>query len=286
MAVKKIDYEKFKSTFIHSETHKIDYDIYDGKTTLLSEYNRLKEKEMVVTYTNQACFGSTLSFMYSEKKFNIKYTLAVDPKASKGSDRIPLLEPIEIKKWFQITRKCKFIPKSVRFFSKQKDNQFIILNLKEQPVSTFYMYLVMFRYVREDPGLVRAFVHLVDEVGVDPYVAMAAVHRFCTNTLGHSAIDHVRTYAESMSGINENNKFRLDIARKLYLYVNNPGKYDTRGVEIRVPYNLHTTINNVNAHVGSFEIPLHKITHKNATLFVYEKDSEKATELYREMMEK
>jgi len=226
--------------------------------------------------------------MRKSGKYNVKYDVIRDPKARIGSPRWPVLEPIEVKKWFQITRKAHLLPKSVRFFSKNS-SQYIVLNMKEWPLSLSYMFLVVFRYLREDTGLIRAFVHLVDEVGVDPYAAFVAVHRWCTNMTGHSALPKVRNYLEGASG---NASFDLALARKVRKFVNDPWKYDERDVEDpRYSYSLHKTIDSVPTGIKGVDrdmnvapAPLSKITHPKITPFVYEEDSDVAKKLYEEII--
>lgn len=274
-----IDPEKFNTRFRHAETHRIDYTIYSGKTTLLSEFNRAKDKK---TYHNAACFGSMLQYMRTSGRYNVKYVVKPDPNAG-TTKYIPMLTPIEIKKWFQITRLYRLLPKNVRFFSKNSF-QHIIVNMKEWPISLSYMFLVVFRYVREDPGLVRAIVHLVDEVGIDPYAAFVVAHRCCTNTIGHSVLKDVRGY---LSEIKADSTFDLALARKLRKFVNDPWKYDKRDVTRPYNYRLQTTIEEIPAGLNQrYKAPVlvSKIRHPKITQFVYEKDPKKANKLYNEII--
>lgn len=276
----KINPKKFNNRFQHSETHRIDYTIYKGETVLLSEFNKAKNKR---TFTKAACFGSMLSHMRESGRYNVKYDVIRDPNATHDGF-IPILEPIEVKKWFQITRKYRLLPKSIRFFSKNT-SQYIILNMKEWPISLSYMFLVIFRYVREDPGLVRAFVHLVDEVGIDPYAAFVAVHKCCTGTVGHSVLRQVRDY---MGTTMDKAKFDLAIARRVRKFVNDPWRYDDRDITKQHPYNLQNTIDSVSAGIrdtNTAEIPVKKITHPKITPFVYEEDPDMAAELYKEIVD-
>jgi len=70
-----------------------------------------------------------------------------------------------------------------------------VVNLDTVSYNRLYMYLTAARYIQEMPAFVRAMVHLVDEVGIDFFIAFSIASTWCAHNTGHHIINVGRTYS-------------------------------------------------------------------------------------------
>jgi len=238
-----MDTSALSTKYAHSNTHSIGYELYQAKSTLLADYHRAKKNKRCELKTG-ACFAGL--FREKNPSFNkVRYVAEKDPKMTEENKVNPMLTMDEVRAWIALNRRWKMLPRSVKFSSKKWEQQ-LIVDLEKQPVNMTYLYLSVFRYLREDSGFVRAFVKLVKEQKVNHYIAMVIVHRYCHTFSGHSILSEVRGYIEKPP--TKDSTFDLKMARRLRLFVKDPWKYDKRSsMESQVgnPFNLQNTIGQI-----------------------------------------
>jgi len=220
-----------------------------AKSTLVADYNAVKGHKTDYKKITGACFASL--FRENTSHFSkVRYVAEQDSKAI--SKICPVLEMSEIKNWIVMNRRWKMLPRSARFSYRRWDQQ-LIIDFSKCPVNLVYLYLTIFRYLREDPGIVRAVTKLVMEQNVNPYIAMVLVHHYCQDFIGHSVLPITRGYITSRAGLTGEETFDLAMARQLRLFVNNPWEYDKRPANKQYGFNafsLHSMLNTIPVPVG------------------------------------
>ena len=123
-------------------------------------------------------------------------------------------------------------------------NGVFIIDLKSLTPSLLYVYLSTIRNIREDPGLPKSVIYLVDELGMNFYLAYTFASGVVISTTGHHIMGGRRygmaNSSKSMTSdeIKEKIKIPLQSAIGLQRLVNDPQKYDDRDI-LKVGYNFN-----------------------------------------------
>jgi len=267
--------------FKHSTTHRIDYELYKAKTTLMSDYHKAKAlgKSYYLRIQNTACFGSMPGHAKSIQATKIRYVAKQDPKANNQLIGTPKLSIEEVRHWIYVNRKYGMLPRAVRFTSRHWEQQ-IVVDLEETPMNLVYFYLTMFRYLREDSGVVKIFVHLTKNKGVNPYVALVIANKTACDFVGHSVLPVVKGYMAN--ALNESSRFEVHMAAQLREFVAHTEKYSKNTIlKSATGFRLHSTlsgirIDNLEAEIKFADSPL-------ITEFVMTDDVERRNVLWGEI---
>lgn len=216
--------DKFVNTeFRHSTHHKIDYSVYVGTSASMSAYHTAKEHKEIV---DTACFGSLSPHAHMETcpfKTSVFIVYEAVQETDKPTKSYPVLTDSEGRAWTELCRRNKLLPRTARWLAGSRENpgrQKIILNLSTTYMSLAYFYLTMCRYFREDPGIVRATVYLVNTKKIDPFIALVIAHQVCTDYASHSVLPCVRGYFSP-----ERLCVDLSAAASVYEFVTHPSEY-------------------------------------------------------------
>ena len=221
MAQRKIDVEKVSPKYKHTVNHHVDYYLYNTKK---------KDIEMPEDTPGKHCTGVCFSGL-------IRYYRGEEPRPNRllyvmKDDKNNLQLTLEEKRDFvKLSHKYSLLPKYFKYEWVGEDKvSRIVLDITDISPSLLYAYLCNFRYIREDPGFVRALVYLVNTRKMDFYVAYILASKVCLSHGGHTVVRPIRNYMEKVS--NPNN-IKLSVARMagVHRYFNDPKKYDKRSLE-------------------------------------------------------
>lgn len=280
-----INMTEFKGAtkYRHLTTHKISYELYDAKTTLMRDYHvAKKKKEGYLEIKDVACFGNLPGKTRSLGATKVRYVVEEDPAVEKEHAHFPKLTLTEVRDWLRINRKFGLLPKSVRWVPGNGYKQQIILDMTRYPLNLVYFYLALFRYLREDTGVVKTFLQLVKGYNINPYVALVAANVMSCDFKGHSVLPGVRSYLipDNIQSIT----FPVTDARKLRLFVTNATRYTKhKAKDPNAFFYLHSTINSINIDLPSASIPIRHADNYLVSKFVMSYDKDEVTKCYNSM---
>lgn len=204
------------------------------------------------TYGN-VCFSGLLTQIISKKANRMYYTVeTVLPSPSK-SNYPPILTPEERIKWLVLAKEHKLLPKYINedsFTGGKSINDTakatFILDLKDLTASMLYVYLSTIRNIREDPGLPKAVLYLVNELGMNFYLAYVFASSIVLSSCGHHILNTQRSYGafkqmyDNRAGytyapltstqMNEKIETSVGTAIGIQRLANNPNKYDKSSI--------------------------------------------------------
>lgn len=221
MARAKISETKVSPKYNHTKNHHVDYYLYKVKKAGV-----VLPEDKPGQHCSGYCFSGLMRCYRKavEKPNRLLYIMPDD----NGNIKLTLKEKREFAK---LSRKHGLLPKYFKYEWIGKDRvSKIVLDLKDLPMSLIYAYLCNFRYIREDPGFVRALVYLVNTRKMNFYVAYVLASRICLSHGGHAVIEPIRPY---MDKTGDPNNISLNVSRMvaLYRYLRNPKKYDKRTLD-------------------------------------------------------
>ena len=137
-----------------------------------------------------------------------------------------------------------------------------ILDIKGLTASMLYVYLSTIRNIREDPGLPKAVLYLVNELGMNFYLAYVFASSIVLSSTGHHILNTQRDYGafkqvyDSKAGyaytpitstqINETIKTSIATAIGIQRMVNDPNKYDKSNITKKAGYfSCNSTIHGI-----------------------------------------
>jgi hypothetical protein len=163
--------------------------------------------------TNWVCFSGLTDRLARGEANRLYDKLEIMTAASAGRGGKFLLDAKGRSDWLSLAKKHNLLPpyinenaiidvpknkqKSVRFEGESTTaaamGEFII-NLEGLSPAVLYVYLSTLRNLREDPGLPRAVLYLVNELGMNFYAAYVFASQVVMNTTGHHIINEHRHY--------------------------------------------------------------------------------------------
>jgi len=218
----------------HTSNHLVDYYLYKTKKPLQMPKGKPGD------HGTGVCFSSLLSNIRNRDKTpnRVLYIMEDDDD---GNLLDPPLSIKEKKEFIKISRKHQLLPDYVKYdWIGENGVSRIVLDISDMSPSLLYAYLCHFRYIREDPGFVRALVYLVNTKKMDFYIAYALAHRVCLAWGGHTVLDYLISYPDT----NDPNSMSLNLrfAAGTYRYFNDPKKYDDRVITQGGNFNCQSTI--------------------------------------------
>jgi len=127
-----------------------------------------------------------------------------------------------------MAKKNKLLP-SYFNLSAAEDGIFV-LDISDISPSLLFCYLATFRFIREDPGFVRAMIYLVKTLEINFYAAFVLATRVCLTQGAHSIVSGIRPYMDRAKDV-EKVSIKLSEIVGLRRFVRNPKKYDERPLE-------------------------------------------------------
>jgi len=161
------------------------------------------------------CFSGLIQKIIDTKEANrMYYKLEVaKPNESNPASQF-VLTPEERSGWLSLAKKYKLLPPYVnenaiedipKKDQKLDNNSMVshstaiasgefIIDLEGLSPAMLYIYLSTIRNIREDPGLPRAVLYLVNEIGMDFFAAYVFSSLVTLNSTGHHILDVYRPY--------------------------------------------------------------------------------------------
>lgn len=257
---KLIDYAKLKSStsvineakyqlFRDENDPFVDVETIDEKLVRKSnsegESVNIKGAKPLLMFTdarNDICFGRLLNEMSpgsasSKNKINRMWYRVNVFDTSITEDMVL--------KWVQIGMDSKMIPDSFEILqikrekpgeeSKEHYVLTVTNNIQELSAPIFYLGASFLRCLREKPNVVVAGIHLMGDLGLDPYVSFVFLHKYCITGSGHMPVNVETSYGEKVEkGTIKNIKVDagliIGLRRLIFSYKNDEdkmGKADT-----------------------------------------------------------
>lgn len=214
-AVRKIDTDKVNFNYKHTHNYSVEYYVYKARDGRVIDMPAPEKRGKAIT---GVCFSDLLRTIRSRPgRYNrVLYTMCDDGNNIK-------LTIIEKEKWINMARKNKFLPRYVRSTCATESGGNLVLKLNDIQPSLLYLYLTVFRHIRDDPGLVKCMIHLVDECKMDFYLAYTVSCRLCVTNSGHSIMGYTKRYMEK----GDINKLNVNVSYALALnkFINNVKQY-------------------------------------------------------------
>jgi len=215
-----IDEEKVSFDCRHTSNHAVKYCVYydKRKRVYIPEDPTI---EFRAKMHSGVCFSGLVPLIKRQKVApNRLYAVIKDDK--KNAIQLSLNEK---EAWVNMAIRNKMLPP---YFSLEAARTGIfVLDISDIPPSLVYCYFATFRFIREDPGFVRAMVYMVDELEINFYAAFVLATRVCLTQRGHSITSGVRPYMDKAKDV-ERVSIRLSEIVGLRRFVRNPKKYDQR----------------------------------------------------------
>lgn len=236
-----IDDEIVSLKYRHTSNHKVKYCVYYdgkkyGKKNIYVPKNPVKEfkTEMI----NGICFSGLLraieDMSFDGKRANRFYAVIM------STHKIGLTLK-EKKSWVKIAKRNRLLPPYFGLNTAKNDT--FVLDLTDLTPSLLYCYFSTFRFIREDPGFVRAMVYLVEELKIDFFMAFVFATRICMTHIGHSVVKGVKTYPYTEEGNIEKVPLQVSSMIGLRRFIRNPKKYDERTVHLKDTHKYSSNYN-------------------------------------------
>lgn len=175
------------------------------------------------------CFADLLSRLHKNKKCKGSKCYNRIYYKIKSVSKNVILKKDEKIKYIKLAKEHKFLPNYVDEGLAAIDN-ILVLKLDNLVQAQLYMYLCIYRFLQEDPGVVRSMVHLVDR-GIDYYAAYVIACRVALNYSVHNFVQTTRLYGEGSDDyVNTTNNIPLSTVIAVRRFSDNPQKYDDASV--------------------------------------------------------
>jgi len=221
------------------------------------------------TVRTDVCFSDLLNQIVEREANRMYYTINTVLPSSSKKNYPPILSPEERIKWLALAKEHKLLPEYIN------ENSFIngkppsktakatfILDLTDLTASMLYIYLSTIRNIREDPGLPKAVLYLVDKFDMNFYLAYVFASSIVISSTGHHILNTQRAYgtfkqrASDMYGstyepltspqINKTIETSIGTAIGIQRLVNDPNKYDKSNVTKKSGrFSCNTTIHGI-----------------------------------------
>jgi len=245
-----VDNKKVNSACRHLN-NKVNYALFKSDEDPAVVPENVRKRYPKAEVHGSVCFSGLLGFITGSKANRLYDTLEVmDPKSVPNNPEV-LLKPEERSAWISLAKKYKMLPPYIdenaiidlppkkRVSSKAGcyENSTItaaignfVIDLVGLSPTVLYIYLSTLRNIREDPGLPRAVLHLVNELGMNFYAAYVFASKVVLDCTGHHVISVQRPYGMVKNVYD----------KKTNRYTTTPLDINTIGEEINIP--LHVAI--------------------------------------------
>jgi len=150
--------------------------------------------------------------------------------------------------WLSISKKNKMLPRYIAPTKAVTDNE-LNVTFKLRSVANMqqlYIYLATVRYAKEDPGLVKIVLHLVNDLNIDYFLALCVGTYHAASQKGHNILPLSAGYPAPKK-IDENN-YDITYARYLKLFVNNPKKFNNKRILQDTSWDMHYLLRKMKAN--------------------------------------
>ena len=110
-----------------------------------------------------------------------------------------------VSKWIQLGTDSKIIPDPFEITYIKRENPkkeryalTVINEVRKMSPPIFYLGAAFLRCLREKPNAVVGGVHLMEEVGIDPYIAFVFLHKYCVTGSGHMPLNIEVSYGHEV----------------------------------------------------------------------------------------
>lgn len=220
-----IDTNIVSNKYKHTTNHSVEYYLYYDERCEYIYIPKDPAKEFAARKRTPVCFSSLPRELHEERINNNRYNRICYKVVDDLKNQV-ILTIEEKREWIKIARKHGLLPPYVRLFA-AKDGK-ITIDLEKCTPAQIYGYLATFRFIREDPGFVRAMVYLVNDLKVNFYVAYVLCHKICLTHSGHTVIGLTRPYMGTEKP--ENVLLPIHQIIGLYRFFRNPTMYDKRNM--------------------------------------------------------
>lgn len=199
----------------------VRYYVYSDKkdraTSKFSKESIEKYKLPFKKNTNKSCFAQLprmlAEFSTKHKEWPNRVLFLCDFKKHAKSECHTTLE--ERYWWVSACKHHNLLPEYIEKDFAETGN--VVFKIDTLDLKTLYIYLIIVRHIQEEPYFVRGIKYLVEERGIDFYVAFAVASRCCIGNKAHHVIPLGKQYPFSrehnsinnIKGYNINYMFRL-----------------------------------------------------------------------------
>ena len=161
-----------------------------------------KIEEVFKTNTHSGvCFSGLLYLIKANKANRMFYKMQTVLPGIDKVDYPPILTSKERSQWLNLAKDYKLLPEYINEDSMEDEKPpselakgVFIIDLEGLTPSLLYIYLSTIRNIREDPGLPKAVLYLVNEIGMNFYLAYVFASAIVMSTSGHHIIQSQRPY--------------------------------------------------------------------------------------------
>lgn len=263
-----IDVNILSPEYAHLD-NSVNYGLFkdDGDPAIVPEKG-IAEVFKAATYRN-VCFSGLLKQIIEKKANRIYYTIKTVLPSSDQKNYPPILTPEERTEWLVLAKEHKLLPEYINedsFVGGKLPGEIakatFILDLKDLTASMLYIYLSTIRNIREDPGLPKAVLYLVNELGMNFYLAYVFASSIVINSVGHHILSTQRAYGAFKQVYNNRTGYTytpitspqmnkmietsIGTAIGIQRMVNDPSKYDKSNITKESTYfSCNTTIHGI-----------------------------------------
>lgn len=202
----------------------VKYYVYSDKkdrTNNFSEESLEKYKLVFKKNTNTSCFAQLprmlSDFSTKHKKWPNRLLFLCDFKKHKRSECHTTLE--ERDWWVSACKQHNLLPEYVEKDFAETGN--VVFKIDTLDLKTLYIYLIIVRHIQEEPYFVRGVKYLVEERGIDFYVAFAVASRCCIGNKAHHVIPLGKQYpfSQEHNSINNINSYNINYMFRLIKFM-------------------------------------------------------------------
>lgn len=223
----------------------------DGDFQMPKEVGKEKNAQMLTG----VCFSNFLrSVAQNKARGKSTNTIAYKPHVNRFGNH---LTETEINRWIEWCVQWKLLPSYVNV-AHLKESHFS-LRFGDISPSLIYVYLCNLRHYEEWPDVIRISLYLADEMGVNPYLALAFAANIGCGTTVHNYLDFgIQWSYDKPTPPNPTVSLAHAIAMKWY--IENPQKYDSRtcydGGEFSAPaFTCWPTISTIVSSLVTVQVP-------------------------------
>lgn len=235
----------------------VRYYVYNDDKDRISNFDEKSLEKYKLPFkknTNASCFAELprmlADFSTEHKKWPNKVLFLCDFKKHSISACHTTLE--ERHWWTSICKYHNLLPEYIEEKEFAETGN-VILKINTLDLKTLYIYLILVRHLQEEPYFVRGINYLVEEKGLDFYVAFAVASRCCIGNKAHHVISLGKQYPFSQEHNNINNIKQYDIKHMHRLIKFMAGEVKPKEIIIKdqkigtiaYSFNLHGTLSKI-----------------------------------------
>lgn len=226
-ARKKIDPERILAGMNSSSYSQIRFIVFSSESFSKNfTLEKLKKIKTRIQNIRENCFGELPEMIQKFPKWFGKFPNRILYVLNFEKHSVVKLSYEERKAWVNLCKKHKLLPAYVRNYFVRTGN--LVLRFENVEITRLYLYLVVARYLEEEPFFVRTLLYLVQEVGLDFYLAVSVATTCCNTNIGHSILNLSRQWRCAGKDFDffSIQNFDISMARALYRFVHSTDDYE------------------------------------------------------------